>query len=411
MAGDQGGGRRLIRVEGALVAFARSRRRQRTTDALIVLVAASLLATVQSGAPAAVVLAVVGLLGSWTKPRPRMFGARPAGRAMTVDADADGLRLHDARAMILLRPDDLVDGLAVVEPSSPERRDGYERVLIGLRDGRRLTLTMSRSGAAAEVVEILGLARRRVELEIVQREGARAVFAALLTLVGGLTALVALIAVVRVIVGIIERDLGAAFVLAVVGLIAAALAGIFIRGGTVVRLRIAPDGVLLERMLGRRRFFRAETLTVRVEEALLELRDGTRTEALLVDPVAAAAIAARIAAVCARAASPGGDPRLLACGGRTIAEWRAALASTAGSAIYRGDLPPDEIEAILDDPHATPDARVGAAVVLALQADGPETRERISSAASASADPALERALAAVASGEIDEALLRARRC
>jgi hypothetical protein len=108
----------------------------------------------------------------------------------------------------------------------------------------------------------------------------------------------------------------------------------------------------------------------------------------------------------ARGCSPGGKERLLGVldrRGRTPAAWKADLGrlALAGGGFRVAAVAPDELESVLDDPSATADRRVGAA--LALHAIDPSLGPRIRTTAAASANPKLRVALEAASEGEVNE--------
>jgi hypothetical protein len=106
---------------------------------------------------------------------------------------------------------------------------------------------------------------------------------------------------------------------------------------------------------------------------------------------------------------------LLARGDRTVARWRAEL--EGGAHAFRSmALPAEELALVLDDPHALPDERVGAALALRGASRGApaEASARIRVAAASTQDRSLRVALELLAEDEVDdtrlEAALRARR-
>ncbi len=94
--------------------------------------------------------------------------------------------------------------------------------------------------------------------------------------------------------------------------------------------------------------------------------------------------------------------------GRSVTEWRAALANDVQSGNFRERaLTPEALDAVLADPMSRAEDRVGAA--LALRATDTEgAPERIRVAASTSANPRLRVALDAVAEDTLDDETLEA---
>jgi hypothetical protein len=89
--------------------------------------------------------------------------------------------------------------------------------------------------------------------------------------------------------------------------------------------------------------------------------------------------------------------------GRPPRVWKRALLETG----YRSaGVGPEQAEEVLASPAASPDERVGAAMVLA--ASGPEGRAHVRVAASALADPRVRVAVERAAEGEVDDATLAA---
>jgi hypothetical protein len=91
----------------------------------------------------------------------------------------------------------------------------------------------------------------------------------------------------------------------------------------------------------------------------------------------------------------------LARGGRTIAAWRADLHMLlrAKRHFRSASISHEQVEAVLDDPSAPADARVGAAMALPGERDESDVRARIRIAAASVADPLLRAALEAADEG------------
>lgn len=126
----------------------------------------------------------------------------------------------------------------------------------------------------------------------------------------------------------------------------------------------------------------------------------------LPEPTVTAA-AARIHAGSVHARAAGARPTLDRAG-RTVAAWRDALAKDIQSVDFRSrSRTLEELDAVLADPMARAEDRVGAA--LALHAAGVEGAvERIRRAAATSANGALGVALDAAATGTLDDEVLNA---
>jgi hypothetical protein len=92
---------------------------------------------------------------------------------------------------------------------------------------------------------------------------------------------------------------------------------------------------------------------------------------------------------------------LLERGERKGDEWVQALRARATDASYReAGLRVEDLEALVDDPRAAPEQRVGASLALAADERG---RRRVRIAASACADPDMQAALEAASEGELAE--------
>ncbi len=97
--------------------------------------------------------------------------------------------------------------------------------------------------------------------------------------------------------------------------------------------------------------------------------------------------------------------------GRTLDEWRESLRALVAGRAYRDvALTRDDLARALDDPEATPERRLGAALALVSTGD-PDGRTRVRVAAEACASDALRDALQGIARDEVDDgALARAAR-
>ena len=174
---------------------------------------------------------------------------------------------------------------------------------------------------------------------------------------------------------------------------------------------VGTDGVLVRKGL-RERFVPFERITsIRVDKAVkLELGGGTTLALGGGSPQDRSGLAARLWA--ARAAhaevSAAADTRL-ARGGRSVRAWREALAGAAQAVgSYRAAaLAPESLEAVLVNPSAPVERRIGAA--LALAGSGVEgAREKIRIAADACADEQVRVAITEAAAAEPDEAVIEA---
>jgi hypothetical protein len=128
-----------------------------------------------------------------------------------------------------------------------------------------------------------------------------------------------------------------------------------------------------------------------------ELRDGTKIALVGV----AMDVERRNAVLELANARLGGTPEAVDRGaafardGRSVAEWRAAIARVLEDPGYRSaGLTSEQTEAVLRNPLASPEQRIGAAMAIRIAGDPPD---RIRVAAEAAADPDVREALEAVA--------------
>lgn len=92
--------------------------------------------------------------------------------------------------------------------------------------------------------------------------------------------------------------------------------------------------------------------------------------------------------------------------GRSVEDWHRDLRAMfdRGATAYRGiQFGPDEALSVLEDPEATPEQRMGAALALSGSAD-PDARTRVRVAADASANEAMREVLTRASEGEVDDA-------
>lgn len=175
-------------------------------------------------------------------------------------------------------------------------------------------------------------------------------------------------------------------------------------------LTLGSDGLRVDDRRGLRALPLAEIASCRAEGRALvvELESG-EVERIEAGPAAdEAALAGLARSVRERLARAEGRPEARAerftRGGRSVGAWREALAALGQGGAYRSGDERAAAERVLDDPAASPEARVGAAVALARADDAGARRVRV--AAEGVASPALRVALARAAEGEIEEAAL-----
>jgi hypothetical protein len=178
------------------------------------------------------------------------------------------------------------------------------------------------------------------------------------------------------------------------------------RWTTSTRVTVGVDGVLHERRLTRR-FHPMEGLaSVDTAHGDVELAyaDGRRERMAV--PGASVAVASRIREGLAASKAAGGEQvpaEVLARGGRTIADWRAAIRSLVGEDRgYRvAALEPEHLARVLEDPGAPAEHRIGAALALAAGDDASRARVRV--AAETCAEPKLRVALESTLDDAVDE--------
>ncbi len=177
------------------------------------------------------------------------------------------------------------------------------------------------------------------------------------------------------------------------------------------RVQVGRDGVSVRR--GFRAWFASfeeiSHVSMRGYSLVLHLRDGSERVISGFGTRASRrqALGDRIAAGVLEAHAPRDlSARLTALdrNGRTIEEWRAALREvlTEREAYRSTGLTRDEVVAALEDPHATPDRRIGAAYALSF-ADKEQAGQRVRVAVETIAHEPVRVALTRAADGALDE--------
>jgi hypothetical protein len=201
---------------------------------------------------------------------------------------------------------------------------------------------------------------------------------------------------------------------------ALALVGIALVGLVMVELTLPPtltvglDGVRVRSLL-RRRFvpFSHVTSTVPTEGGVvLELGDGRRVElkafrdprgdeaTVLLHSLVARALATSVLKQSAAAVAQGLGHR-----GERFADWLERISKLGGTAGYRVvDSGPEALVEVMEDARASPDQRLGAAILLAHR-EGKRGGERVRVVSDATADADLRAALEAVAEDALTEEL------
>jgi hypothetical protein len=286
-------------------------------------------------------------------------------------------------------------------------RAGREAIEVALADGRQLTLEAKSVAESRRVLSELGLDASRRRARVALGGDADHRVRALI----GMFALASLLALVPqnlswirfawvplafawVSFAALFLSSGRAGVVALVGL-----------DGVEIRSR---DGVRFAPLAGvERARVRAPAVGMGVD---LELADGTR-ETLVRAPGAAKervrALALKVEEALRarrRLGAPEYAPRLLERGARSFSEWTLVLRGLGrGGDDYRASaVPVEDLAAVLEDPDATAEQRIGAALVLDGTGD-PAARTRVRVAAETSASSSMRVALAAIAEADPDE--------
>ncbi|MFO0548588.1 MAG: hypothetical protein U0271_09385 [Polyangiaceae bacterium] len=193
--------------------------------------------------------------------------------------------------------------------------------------------------------------------------------------------------------------------------LAAAVQPLSARGTVSVGL----DGVEITGMF-RRRFIPYKNVSAAhaaASDLVIELRDDEPLRVHVGDaiqgasPHLARALAERIQEARALAGGVSSPKALLARGGRTVSEWRAALAERVRNAAGYRDAPLDRetLARVLAEPSSGVEQRVGAALAL-VGSEDPEAPDKIRVALDTTADAAVGRALQAVLDGSLEDAQL-----
>jgi hypothetical protein len=301
-----------------------------------------------------------------------------------------------------------------IEPATPR-----SVAVLALRNGSHVALLVDEEETARSLLAAMGVDARATTMRLARgtaadRRGASCLLAALFVpaLLFSLGYLIVL--VLAIFVAVSDGDWSNVTAALSVG--AGALPFVLLLVALADRLgettlRIGRDGVWVDGGLFRRRFVahveledattHDTTLTLRTTRGSIRVRCGS--------PELAAAAEARITA--ARAGVGEGRhaavESALARRGEPLERWRGRLRGVLDAAPgYRAAaIDADQLAAVLDDPDAAPELRVGAAVALA-SAPTPVTVERVRIAADAQAEPRLAALLARAGEGEVDEAAL-----
>jgi hypothetical protein len=332
---------------------------------------------------------LVGL--GWLVGRPRKLGAA------RVSVEGDVLRVDGANGKLEMKRGDIVQGV-LEHPGAIALED---------RDGRQLTLGVGASKSAA-LLEALGLdpSHRRFAFRWRRRSTRIGSFLGALFLASGLATLPMILS---------ERLSGAPSMGALALMLLSMpwlVAELTSRWASSREITVGLDGITAKRRGDARVIRFADVVNVRATqtELIVELKDG-RTETLLADPddpALRAAIESRIAAAREAARGQATDAAPLAAlldrAGRSLSEWRAAVARvlTAATGFRDAQITAEDMAAVVEDPTASAEQRLAAAVALGATGDS-EHRARVRVAADACAVPKLRVALESAAAGAGDD--------
>ncbi len=175
-------------------------------------------------------------------------------------------------------------------------------------------------------------------------------------------------------------------------------------------VEVGADGVLIDSVFGKRFLAYRDLKSIRAEEGFLfiERLNGkqARFKVRLANKERFASLNDCIerAFQVANSANESGRTAALDRMGRSVKEWREYISQLATHRVaYRGQtLTPEEAEAVLAAGDATPEHRIGAALV--LKAGDPErAREQIAIASKGCANPKLRIALSELSEGDLDD--------
>ena len=179
-------------------------------------------------------------------------------------------------------------------------------------------------------------------------------------------------------------------------------------------LIIGADGVIVEHRFGRRfvPYTDLDSVSTAHDHVTLRLVDGTevRAKARHLESEAAEVIRQRISDALALRDQRPADPAALAAldrGDRNGAAWRQALRGLFDKdrGYRQAKLTPEQISAVLEDPAAPVDRRIGAAMVLSQNED-PEFKSKIRVAVESSANRKVRVAFEAIARGDLENAAI-----
>jgi hypothetical protein len=332
------------------------------------------------------------------------YGGRPRLRAGDITVQPSTLVVRTAgRAPLTLPRDSIVGG--VIVPGY----GGFD-VEVELRDGRALVLEAATLTEAERALGALGVdadkRRSRVPL-LADHDAARDRSMAWLLCLAPLSLLLSTSSMPWGILALLVATFGAL-----------SFRGIVTVARRTASVTVGLDGIEIPRGGATRFVSLADVADVHLTTAGVEIADADGERTLLLarrglpeDRVKAVVLRIREALDVRRRRGGAARVAALARGDRSVADWRRelrALAKRGGG--YRAAAPSrEELVDVLDDPTASAERRVGAALALAGTAEAdPAARERLRVAADTCASPRLRVALDGIAAAAADDAAIEA---
>lgn len=279
------------------------------------------------------------------------------------------------------------------------------RVDLHLRGQRTLSLQVADEATGRALVEALGTGAGQRRLTISGREPASEAGAGCATSFAGY--IVAFIAMGLGTAPHGANDAGVSVAMAIG--VAAGVAVMLARWSP--RFVVGVDGLRVQGILGERFVSFADVTAATARSGAVELKRGDGSTTTLRTGSARAEVVQTLAeriqeALAARKGEREFDAASLAREGRSVADWKTALAKLLAPSTFRAaSVPREELAKMLVDARATVEQRLAAALALTSSGDE-EERSRVRVAAEAVADEHVRVALENVASGTADEATL-----
>lgn len=328
-------------------------------------------------------------------------GGRPRLRAGDLTVQPSTLVARTAgRAPLTLPRDSILGG--VIVPGY----GGFD-VEVELRDGRALVIEAATLAEAERALGALGVdaEKRRSRVTLLADDVARDRSMAWLLCLAPLTLLLSTSSMPWGILALLVAMFGAL-----------SFRGIVTLARRTASVTVGLDGIEIQRGGATRFVSLADVADVHLTTAGVEIADadGERTQLLArrglpEDRIKAVVLRIREALDVRRRRGGAARVAALARGDRSVADWRSelrALAKRGGG--YRAAAPSrEELVDLLDDPTASAERRVGAALALAGAAEAdPAARERLRVAADTCASPRLRVALDGIAAAAPDDAAI-----